>query len=127
MRQRLAVLALAGTLALLTTACDASTGSDVSVRLTEFSVTAPSAMPGGSGRIEIDNVGEFTHTLVITDANGQVAAATGLIPSGETTYLDIDLEPGTYSFTCRIVAQDGEGNLIDHYEAGMNAAVEVTG
>jgi len=126
-RRGLAMLALCGLLALLLTACDVSTGTDGSVQLAEFSVTAPNSMPAGSGRIEIHNVGEFTHTLVITDANGQVAAATGLIPSGETTHLDIDLEPGTYSFTCRIVAQDSEGNLIDHYEAGMNAAVEVAG
>jgi plastocyanin len=120
-------VALSGLLALLLTACDVSTNASVDVQLAEFSVTAPRTLPAGSGRIEIDNVGEFTHTLVVTDANGEVAAATGLIPSGETTYLDIDLEPGTYSFTCRIVAQDGEGNLIDHYEAGMNAAVEVAG
>jgi len=126
-RSRLAVVALSGLLALLLTACDVSTNASVDVQLAEFSVTAPRTLPAGSGRIEIDNVGEFTHTLVVTDANGEVAAATGLIPSGETTYLDIDLEPGTYSFTCRIVAQDGEGNLIDHYEAGMNAAVEVAG
>lgn len=127
MRRRLAVLALSGFITLLLTACDVSTDAEVTVQLAEFSVTAPRTLPAGSGRIEIDNVGEFTHTLVVTDANGEVAAATGLIPSGDTTYLDIDLEPGTYSFTCRIVAQDGEGNLIDHYEAGMNAAVEVAG
>lgn len=127
MRKGLAVVVLSGFLTLLLTACEVSTGADVAVQLAEFSVTAPKTLPAGSGRIEIDNVGEFTHTLVVTDANGEVAAATGLIPSGETAYLDIDLEPGTYSFTCRIVAQDGEGNLIDHYEAGMNAAVEVAG
>ena len=127
MRRRLAVLGLGGLLVLLSTACDVSTGAGVSVQLTEFSVTAPKTLPAGNGRIEVDNVGEFTHTLVITDANGRVAAATGLVPSGEVTYLDVDLEPGTYSFTCRIVAQDGEGNLIDHYEAGMNTTVEVAG
>jgi hypothetical protein len=54
-------------------------------------------------------------------------AATGLIPAGASVDLGLDLEVGTFSFTCRIVAQDGEGGLIDHFESGMSTTVDVTG
>ena len=38
---------------------------------------------------------------------------------------EVDLAAGVYSFTCRIVAQDSEGALIDHFESGMHASVRV--
>lgn len=127
MRRRVALVAGIVAAALVLNACDGSSAADMTVELAEFSITAPRVISAGTGQVEIDNAGDFTHTLVITDASGEVAAASGLIQPGETTYLDIDLEPGTYSFTCRIVAQDGEGNLIDHYQSGMNATVDVEG
>jgi hypothetical protein len=39
----------------------------------------------------------------------------------------VSLNSGTYVFSCRIVSQDDEGNLIDHYELGMNRTVTVIG
>ena len=77
--------------------------------------------------MEIANVGEYTHTLVITDANGEVAAATGLVQPGENAYLDLDLEPGEYVFTCRMISQSNSGDLIDHFESGMHAGFIVEG
>jgi uncharacterized cupredoxin-like copper-binding protein len=112
---------------LLVSACDQAATADMSVQLAEFSITSPSSITADVHEIEVANVGEFTHTLVITDSEGEVAAASGLIQPGETVSLDIDLPPGRYSLTCRIVAQDNEGNLIDHYEAGMNETVVVEG
>jgi plastocyanin len=127
MKSRATAVAVTGMMILSLSACDPAAQADMVVELTEFSITSPSSITASVDEIEVSNVGEFTHTVVITDSEGRVAAASGLIEPGETIRLDIDLAPGTYSFTCRIVAQDDAGNLIDHYESGMNATVEVEG
>lgn len=102
--------------------------SAASVELYE-PVIAPSADTFAAGEIALtlDNTGEFAHTFVVTTDMGRVVTATDLIPSGETVDLVVDLAPGTYQFTCRIVAELPDGSLLDHYEAGMNTTVTVTG
>lgn len=125
MKHRALVAFFALALATLVPGCDRSAGASATVELTEFSITGPESLSGDIDRIDIANVGEFTHTLVVTDADGEVAAASGLIQPGESTYLELDLEAGQYVFTCRMIAQDDEGNLIDHFEAGMHTDVVV--
>lgn len=127
MSHRGTTLALVVLLVVLPTACDRASNAAAGYDLAEFTISGPTSMSADLDQIEVENYGEFAHTMVITDSNGRVAAASGLIQPGETVHLDIDLSAGTYSFTCRIVAQDGEGNLIDHYEAGMNTLVTVEG
>jgi hypothetical protein len=39
--------------------------------------------------------------------------------------LSVDLQPGAYQVSCRLVGQDGDGNIIDHYENGMFSQLEV--
>lgn len=95
--------------------------------LSEFTITGPDQLASGDNSLTVANSGEFAHTLVVTDSLGEVVAATSLVQPGESVELDVDLAPDLYSFTCRIVAEDGEGNLVDHFEAGMVAAVEVSG
>jgi uncharacterized cupredoxin-like copper-binding protein len=56
-----------------------------------------------------------------------VIAATDLVVPGAEATLEVDLQPGTYVFSCRIVSQDDEGNLIDHFESGMHRTVTVRG
>lgn len=80
-----------------------------------------------AGTIHVINTGEYSHTLVVTDDHGAVLGATGLVGSGSTASLDLDLAPGTYVFSCRIVAQDDDGNIVDHYEQGMHRTVTVSG
>ena len=65
-------------------------------------------------------------TLEVTTNEGEVIAATDLIQPGHTTTLAVDLQPGTYQVSCRIVAENDEGQLIDHYELGMRHTVNVT-
>ncbi|MGD2102045.1 MAG: hypothetical protein PVG83_07390 [Acidimicrobiia bacterium] len=127
MRRRALAVVFALALVTLVSGCDQSSDAGATVELTEFSITGPQSLPGDIDRIDITNVGEFTHTLVVTDADGEVAAASGLIPPGESMYLDLDLKAGQYVFTCRMIAQDDEGNLIDHFEAGMHTGVVVEG
>ena len=70
------------------------------------------------------NSGEIGHTLVVADADGNVIDATDLISSGEEIEFTLDLPPGNYEFSCRIVAQV-EGVLFDHYQDGMFTEVRV--
>jgi len=117
-----------GALALVLALCGcagATTGDGY--ELTEFSIGGPGSLDAGGNTIAVSNDGKYAHTLVITDASGQVVAATSLVDPGETASLDVDLAPGQYNFTCRIVAEDPDGNIVDHYEAGMSSLVDVAG
>lgn len=117
-RRLLAVLLLA------LCACAGSTASD-SFELSEFSVLGPDHLDAGENVIAVTNNGLYTHTLVVTDSSGQVVGATSVVQPGESVSLDVELDPGQYSFTCRIVAENPDGNLVDHYEAGMYALIQV--
>lgn len=124
MRRRALLTVMATVLAL--TACSGRASGDDVVELGEFFISSPAAIGTGLESIAVTNVGEYRHTVVVTDASGAVAAATDLIDPGSTVRLDLGLAEGTFSFTCRIVAQGSDG-LIDHFELGMASTVEVTG
>ena len=113
----LVVAALAG--------CDSSGGEPTSYRLVEFAIDGPDRLDVGTATVTVENEGEFPHTLVITDETGTVMAATSLIAPGESTNLTLELDPGTYSVTCRIVAQTPDGDIVDHFEAGMHTTVHI--
>jgi hypothetical protein len=107
-------------------ACSASPVENSQVDLAEFSVTVDEELlQTGLVDLSIENYGQYPHTLVISTIEGSVLAATDLILAGEQRELQIDLAPGEYMFTCRIVNSDGEGGVIDHYQNGMSATVEV--
>lgn len=112
---------------LVTAACTSSAASTTaSVSLAEFAIeTSTHVIAAGTSDLVIENTGEFGHTLVVTDEAGTVVAATEFIPAGETTTLPVDLESGRYEFTCRIVFETDDGDIVDHYERGMRAAVDV--
>jgi hypothetical protein len=111
---------------LLSSAC--STGaSDAGFQLDEFTIEGPNGLIAGDHELTVSNVGEFPHTLVVTDGAGQVVAASDLIQPGEIAGLSLDLSNGRYVFTCRIVAQNDSGEIVDHFEAGMTATVDVSG
>jgi hypothetical protein len=116
------LLILVGALALA--ACQGPLGSSAEIALDEFEIKPSiSRFEAGNVTLDVINQGEFGHTLVITDAEGHVLSAGGVIDSGQTSQVSIDLAEGDYFFTCRIVAQDDEGNVIDHYEQWMSAEV----
>jgi plastocyanin len=102
-------------------------GSFAEIDVHEFDIDPSiSSFEAGLIELEVINTGDYGHTLVITDANGQVISAGEVVGSGEAATFSVDLAAGEYSFTCRIVAQDGQGNVIDHYEQGMMADVVVS-
>lgn len=122
-RRRAAALALA---VIVATACTA-TATEGTFDLVEFAVNGPAELSAETLSVNVTNSGEFPHTLVVTDEEGTAVAATALIQPGESAELPIDLDSGRYSFTCRIVAQTTDGDLVDHYEEGMSATVTVRG
>lgn len=117
MRRLLIVAALA------ITACSTGGPDSVDIALSEFDVKMQSTLESGANTLTIRNDGEFGHTVVVANESGDVVAATGLIGGGESGTLKVDLEPGRYEFTCRIVFQGEDGSLSDHYEQGMRSTV----
>lgn len=115
----------AALLVVVVAACSAS-HAGTGVDLGEWTVEGPSQLSVETGSVSVDNIGSLPHTLVVTNSSGEVVAATDLIQPGESTELALDLDEGDYSLTCRIVAESPEGDVVDHYEAGMNATVSVT-
>ncbi|MCI0544635.1 MAG: hypothetical protein L0Z49_09370 [Actinobacteria bacterium] len=117
---------LLAALTILTGCVSATPGDQAVYYLSEGVVDGPGRLAdGGTPLVKASNIGEFAHTLVVTDEEGAVLGATGLIPPGEEASLTVDLRQGTYVFSCRIVTQDSEGNLLDHYELGMHRTVIV--
>lgn len=104
-----------------------SANADASFAMREFSISGPERLGAGAQQVTATNEGEFPHTLVITGADGEVVGASGLIQPGESVALSVELTPGMFAVTCRIVAQNDAGDLIDHYESGMNTLIKVSG
>lgn len=123
MRGRLVIVLAAG----LALAGCSSTASAEGYDLVEFAIAGPSELPAEATSVAVTNSGEFPHTLVVTDSGGQVIAATDVLQPGQGAGLALDLEPGRYSFTCRIVAQTPGGEIVDHFERGMSKTVSVAG
>ena len=124
MKRALLALLLAGA-----AACGPAPAAErTSIDLGEFYVEAEaSRWAAGDVGLTIANSGEFGHTLVITDEDEAVVASVGVIAPGEEVDVSIDVEPGTYQLTCRIVIEAGEeGQIVDHFEEGMVAEVTVS-
>lgn len=119
-------LSLVAALLVAMTACSGSATTESGFDLAEWQIAGPGEMSTDTNSVEVSNSGSLLHTLVVTNSSGHVVAATDLIGPGDSTELTLDLDPGTYSFTCRIVAQNPEGEIVDHFEAGMNTTVSVT-
>lgn len=99
--------------------------SSSAVTLVEGSIAVESPrFAAGEVTLNIGNAGEFSHTLVVTDDGGAVLAATGLVGPGESVTMTLDLLPGVYQFSCRIVGSF-QGEVFDHYQMGMVARVVV--
>lgn len=121
MRNTVAGLAAA---ALVIAGCS-SDSTPAGFDLSEFDVDGPSSLPEGAQTIQVTNSGEFPHTLVVTDRDGNVVAGTDLLQPGEMTSIDLDVDQGRYQFTCRIVTEIEGGEIIDHFQEGMNTTVDV--
>lgn len=111
--------------AIVLAACTSGAPMSSDIGLSEFDLRMQPSLTSGATTLDIQNDGEFGHTVVVADESGRIVAATALIGSGETGELSVDLAPGRYEFTCRIVFQNEDGSISDHYEQGMHASVTV--
>jgi uncharacterized cupredoxin-like copper-binding protein len=94
--------------------------------LDEYTIEiSASALKTGPVAFAVENAGEFSHTLIVARADGSAVAATETIAPGASAELLIDLTPGSYQVSCRIVVQLPDGTIVDHYEQGMLASMTV--
>ena len=107
------------------TACLPASSVDSSVTLREFEVEVAERLRPGTLTLQVANEGEFAHTLVVSTVEGTVVGSTAVLPPGATASLRLDLEPGKYQLTCRIVVEIPDGSIVDHYAEGMAATVTV--
>jgi hypothetical protein len=120
---RIPVLALT---TMILAGCGSTPVDSAVIVLDEYSIelSAP-VVQTGPVVLTVENAGDFSHTLVVTRADGSAVAATETIAPGDAVDLPLDLEPGGYQVSCRIVVQLPDGTIIDHYEQGMLASMTV--
>lgn len=111
---------------LLLAACGGVESEQTTVVLDEFSIETSGPLVGGQRTMVVENIGEFAHTLVVTDPESDVVAATDLIGPGESVEIETSLPPGVLQFSCRIVLELPDGSLSDHFEAGMEEEVKIS-
>ena len=126
MKSRLAQWAGLALLIAVLGACSEPGVSSSEIEVGEFWISAGDrVLRAGTIDLVVENYGEFPHTLVVSDAAGIVIAATDLIGPDAETGLTLNLQPGSYMFTCRIVKGQEDGTVVDHYQEGMAASVDV--
>jgi hypothetical protein len=121
----------------------ASPKADVVVTLEDFAFTFSRPLKPGKQVIEVQNHGSQSHELVlvklvpgktvhdviasIEDRNAEQAGMPvgGVTPMsvGESNWVSVDLEPGTYGLICFIPDQRGDGK--PHFMHGMTKEFEV--
>lgn len=112
----------------LVAGCGSRGVATTAVELGEFWINPEDrVLRAGAVELIVENYGQFPHTLVVSDASGTVIGATDLIGSEASTPLTVDLGPGSYTFTCRIVKGLDDGTFVDHFQEGMTASVTVPG
>lgn len=108
-------------------ACGGQAVANTEVEIGEFWISpADGVLQAGTVELLVENSGEFSHTLVVSDASGTVIGATDLIGPEAESILTVDLLPGSYTFTCRIVKGLDDGSIVDHYQLGMTASIDVS-
>jgi hypothetical protein len=112
---------------LLSISCSPDATGEARYELGEFFISGPNTLSAQASTLTAENTGDFPHTLVVTRPGGGVVMATDVVLPGQTVTLDLELGAGAYQFTCRIVAEDSDGVLIDHFERGMHTTVSVGG
>lgn len=118
---------LSAALLLTVIGCASAATAQPEVSLTEFAISADQRLAAGELSLRVVNDGGFSHTLVVSTLDGTVITSTDVLDPGQRAILDLNLEPGRYMFSCRIVVQTSGGDIIDHYARGMAATVEAVG
>jgi len=95
---------------------DSSAAQSLTATEADFSIKLDKdTLPAGAYSIRVDSTGNATHDLVV-EQNGNKLAGSDKIGPGQSTTLDVNLEPGSYVFYCSV------GN---HRAMGMEINVTV--
>jgi iron uptake system component EfeO len=90
----------------------------VAVNALEFKYEPSSlTVPAGEVRFAVKNTGNIEHEFEIFKGDTVVDELEGLVP-GQTKELTVTLEPGEYTYVCK---------LAGHQEQGMKGTLTVTG
>jgi len=93
----------------------------------EYFIKVEETLPAGSHTYALTNVGEQSHELLIFEKKTEKEAAAALAPlPGSTSWIELDLEPGTYTFACFFPdVKDGKLGKKNHGRLGMETTVTV--
>lgn len=87
----------------------------IDVSLVDFEIDMPMAIPAGPTTFQITNDGMSEHSFEVEGQGMEEALAQNLMP-GDSTTLQVDLDPGTYTVYCPVD---------DHREQGMEVNLTV--
>lgn len=84
-------------------------------------------LTSGPNTIALTNVGEQGHELIVMEKKTEDEAGFAFAPApGQTSWIGLDLEPGTYVFACYFPdVKDGKTGKKNHSQLGMKATVTV--
>jgi hypothetical protein len=77
------------------------------VHLIEYAIHMPETLPAGRLAFNIENGGKENHAFEI-EGNG-IEQKTDELPRGNSTSLEVDLKPGTYTIYCPVDGHRGKG------------------
>ena len=85
-----------------------STKATETVQLTEYSILMPPTLVAGPQTLTIVNGGKEMHSFQI-EGNGVQARLPADLPRGDSSTIDVNLKPGTYTVWCPVDGHKGKG------------------
>ena len=82
--------------------------AETQVELSEYEIRMPQTLTAGHQRFRIVNAGKENHNFEVT-GNGVSAKLPDDLTRGDTTEIDMDLKPGTYTVFCPVDGHRGKG------------------
>lgn len=86
----------------------AATPLQARLELQEYEIRMPDALAAGRHSFTVVNSGTQNHSLII-DGNGLRTRLPQPLTRGDSSQLDVDLKPGTYTFYCPVDDHKGKG------------------
>ena len=85
-----------------------TTKATQTVELTEYSIRMPQTLAAGPQSLTIVNGGKEMHSFQI-EGNGVQMRLPADLPRGDSSKIDLDLKPGTYTIWCPVDGHKGKG------------------
>ncbi len=101
----------------------AAPATDGTIHMADYTYTVPEDFTG-QGTYEVVNDGPQVHELTISTASDDGDGGLSAIAPGATAYVELDLAPDDYNFTCFVSDVDTGA---PHFTLGMNVPVTVGG